>query len=383
MGYLAVTIGDDRSVAVHRPDQAVDPVVYETTTRLWFAEDGTVGLGPAGVDAGPSPRSASASISRVGNQEADPDGHQPEDLLAHAVNCLVAMATDRHGGVTPSVAVTYPDSWSPGRLAVLRGAFARTGLHGVLLVPNATAAGAFAALVPTNVTDPDPAPVADDVSLTIGALAVLEGPGPQSPDSAVTDALPIVAKSQALAFSEALPVDDPTTTVTPVEEDPHRKRRPLLIVTGAAVAVILASVAIAAAQGTFSDGVDVAPPAITDAQTAPATSSTATSPNGPVLPAVAPAVPFPTTVPEVVLQQPPSSGPSEPTLAEPPRPETPRAEPPRPETRAEPSPEPEPATPTPPRTRRPLTRPTVPDFTYPTVPDFTYPTAPRSNGAGR
>lgn len=353
MGYLAITIGGDKSVAVHRPDRGVDPIVYETTTRLWFAEDGTIGLGPDGVDAGPSPRSATASISRVGNGQGDE--FPPEDLLAHAVNCLVSMVTDRHGGVVPSVAMTYPDAWRPGTLALLRGALDRTGSAGVLLVPSADASGAFAALVPT--TAVDAAPIDDDVSLSIGALSVLEGADPQAPDSAVTDALPIVARPQALAFSEALPVVEPTSAITPVTEDSRSRRRPLLIVTGAAVAVIIASVGIAAALGTFSDGADVSPPAITDAQTASAPSSTTTAaPSAAIV-----VVPFPTATPEAAQEQQPAPEPTdatEPTLAQPP---------------PEPSREPDAPAPDVPTTRGPLTRPTIPEFTYPTIPRFDSP----------
>nr|WP_296773684.1 hypothetical protein [Rhodococcus sp. (in: high G+C Gram-positive bacteria)] len=356
MGYLAITIGDDKSVAVHRPDRGVDPIVYETTTRLWFAEDGTIGLGPDGVDAGPSPRSATASISRVGNGQGDE--FPAEDLLAHAVNCLVSMVTDRHGGVVPSVAMTYPDAWRPDTLALLRGALDRTGGAGVLLVPSGAASGAFAALVPTTAVDVDAAPIDDDVSLSIGTLSVLEGAEPPAPDSAATDALPIVARPRALAFSEALPVVEPTSAITPITEDSGSRRRPLLIVTGAAVAVIIASVGIAAALGTFSDGADVNPPAITDAQTAPAPSSTTT----PVPSAAIVVVPFPTATPDAASEQPAAPDPTdvtEPTLAQPPPPE--------------PSPEPEAPAPDVPTTRGPLTRPTIPEFTYPTIPRFDSP----------
>jgi hypothetical protein len=198
MGYLAISIGDTKSVAVHRRDTTVDPTVFETTTDLSFAEDGTVSLGTeAQRDSGSGATTVAASISRVGRPPSEGDVYLAEDLVAHAVNCLVAMTASNHGGVTPSVAVVHPDSWGAAEVDLLLGAFDHTGLRGVNLVPQAAARGAFAAL-------DSGAGLSDDVGLAIGALAVLEDG--RSADAADTDALPVVAPPQALAFSEAIPV---------------------------------------------------------------------------------------------------------------------------------------------------------------------------------
>lgn len=314
MGYLAVSIGDTNSVAVHRRDTTVDPTVFETTTELSFAEDGTVSLGTdTQHESEGSAPTVAASISRVGRPPAEDDVYLAEDLVAHAVNCLVAMTRSRHGGVTPSVAVVHPDSWGTREIDLLLGALDHTGLRGVHLVPQTAARSAFAAL-------DSGAGLPDDVALAIGALAVLEGG--RSVDAADTDALPVIASPQALAFSEAIPV----AVAEPSPSDPEserRKRKPLLIVTGLAAAVILASIGIAAALGTFSDGPEVTPPPITDAQS-PSTTSVAppTSPQ-------AVAVPFPTTEPAPpTTEAPPALPPQEAVETVPPQPAPPAAPPP-------------------------------------------------------
>ncbi|MGA9872642.1 MAG: hypothetical protein WBQ44_16070 [Rhodococcus sp. (in: high G+C Gram-positive bacteria)] len=96
------------------------------------------------------------------------DGHRAEDLVAHAVNCLVAMVAARHGGVTPAVALPCREGWGSDEHALLDAAFDRTGLHGVQLVSHDAAKGAYETVAANG------APVSLVVGLAVGALVVLE-----------------------------------------------------------------------------------------------------------------------------------------------------------------------------------------------------------------
>lgn len=337
MGYLAMSIGDDTAAAVHRPDQSVDPEIFETPATLSFGEDGTVSLGaPSAAE------NVSRFASRIGQGV---DGYVAEDLVAHAANCLVSMVTAKHGGVVPATALTYPRTWGPEELALLRTALDHTGLHGVRLVSENRAMFEFDSVSSSDVE------VSTAVSLAVGALAVLEESDVAEGDSFDTDAIPVVTEQKALAFSEAM-----SAAPSETPDDPERTRRkPLLVVTGIAVAVILASVGIAAAFGTFDDGAEVSPPAITDALL-PTTTQAPTT----VSSAVAP---FPTA--------PPAEPESTPETTESPSAEvTPEVAPAVPEPVPAAPPEPT-FTTQPPRT--PLQFPVVPpvpEFTYPTVPSF-------------
>ncbi|MFT7024008.1 MAG: hypothetical protein ACJA07_003112 [Rhodococcus sp. (in: high G+C Gram-positive bacteria)] len=363
MGYLAISVDDETAVAVHRRDATVDPAVFETPCRLAFAEDGTVRLGD---DAETGAASVSGFVSRVG-QPAGVDGHRAEDLMAHTANCLLAMVTALHGGVAPAVAMTHPRSWGEDKIALLRDAFEHTGLHGVLLVPEDAATGEVESMISGN-----PTPVTGAAALAVGALAVLERSTQATPETADTDAIPIVEAPAALAFSEAPTF--PVPALTPVGNeagDARRRHRPLLVFIGVAVAAALSAVGVAAALGTFSDGADVDPPVITDAQVPAATDAPAPVPADTV------EIPFPTApeAPPSDVVRPPAPAPEPQPAAPAPEPEPAPA--PAPEIKAPPTANPPTEIPSP--TELAPVRPTIPRFTYPTAPRFTYPTIPRRN----
>lgn len=359
MGFVVISVGDERSVAVHRRDRTEEPTVFLTPSVLSFAEDGTVALGDTTV---PVASVVRVSTARVGQQQSVADEYRAEDLLAHAANCLVAMVTAQHGSA-PTVALTVPDQWGPREHALLRDSFDHTGLHDVVLVADDDARRAFSGLGSS-----DESVVGVDVALAVGALSILENSA--AVDTVDTDAIAVIAAPTALAFSEA---PDPSHTAAFSEDTAYshhgfdaegaagtRRRTPLLVVTGAAVAVILISVGVAAALGTFSDGADVSPPPITDAQVPAISSTEIPSPTPP-----AAAIPFPTA------PEPAPATPAENPTAQ----ATERQAPDAPQPA---QPEPPPAapaitTPPPAVTRELPVRPTIPNFTYPTIPNFDRP----------
>ena len=81
----------------------------------------------------------------------------------------------------------------------------------------------------------NPTPVTGAAALAVGALAVLERSTQATPETADTDAIPIVEAPAALAFSEAPTF--PVPALTPVGNeagDARRRHRPLLVVIGVA-----------------------------------------------------------------------------------------------------------------------------------------------------
>lgn len=317
MGFLAVAVDEATAVAVHRPTLSTPPEILETPARLSVGPDGTARIGQL-------------------------DGVS----VARTIASLSAHVTFVHGGVVPIVGFALPPGWGPAEIVVLRDALARTGMPDVRLISANRARFEFESVDSSGQT-----PLSDTASRAIGALAVLESPQDESdPD---TDAIPVIVAPAALAFSES-PLDQNAAPIPPSTE-PNR-RRPLVVVTAAAVAVIAASVGIAAALGTFDDGAEVTPPAITDAQT-PETSA----PLAPAAPTSA--IPFPTT-------EPPAQEPArDPVAVPPPVVTTPARPQPQPPALDE-LPPPEEEQPPSPTGRPRLTYPTIPDFTYPTIPDF-------------
>ncbi len=374
MSSLAVMIDDERTVAVYRLRTSDAPTVFATATELSFAEDGSVSLGPKTAPGTPSSPVLRGFASRIGQSSVHSIGvYRPEDLYAHAVNCVVALVTAQHNGLAPAVAVAHPQHWTSAELDLLVDALEYTGLHGVLLVPADEASAAFAAL--PNGAETDALGADQSTATARGALTAIESPattafdavGTDSTFDAVdTDSLPILTGPAALAFSEAPPQDTSSFASSPdappyVDAPPPehvRRRTPLIVVTAAAVVVVLASIGIAAALGTFSGGSEVPPPAIIDADNPTTTpSQTGITTSSPVPFATAP------------------QAPDDSNDGENPQPTAPLAPVPEPvptvEVPAEPDPE---AATVPTRTRGQLPpRPTVPKFTYPTIPKLQQP----------
>ncbi|WP_186628722.1 hypothetical protein [Rhodococcus sp. BP22] len=344
-GYLAMTIADGVSVAVHRRSRSEHPSVFVTDTALSYSGDGTARLG---ADASADSTPLVGFFGRVDEPEDSGQEFRAEDLVATAAFCLVNAVTAEHGGTVPHAVLTHPNTWSSHAIDAVRDALDRVDLDQVTLISDEAAAREF---FRSNSGD------LDQVTVTRGALGIVEAMYPIPADSADTDALPVVTSAPALAFSEAIPVQVPPAPESPQSTESPNSKRPIAIVTAAAVALVLVSIGIAAAMGAFSDGPDVVPPTITDAGSTPTTEPSPT-------PVPAAAVPIPT------FSAPPSELPSPESVPNPAPPivETIPAQPlppPAPETVA---PEPvEPSLPPPP-TKTPPPRLTFPDFTFPDSP---------------
>ncbi|MET4046746.1 MULTISPECIES: hypothetical protein [unclassified Rhodococcus (in: high G+C Gram-positive bacteria)] len=346
-GYLAMTIADGVSVAVHRRNRSEHPSVFVTDTVLTYSGDGAARLG---ADASADSTPLVGFFGRVDEPEDSGQEFRAEDLVATAAFCLVNAVTAEHHGTVPHAVLTHPNTWSSHAIDSVRDALDRIALEQVTLISDEAAAREFFRSSSGDL---------DQVTVTRGALGIVEAMYPVPADSADTDALPVVTPAPALAFSEAIPVQVPPSPESPQSTESPNSKRPIAIMTAAAAALVLVSIGIASAMGAFSDGTDVVPPTITDAGSTPTTEPSPT-------PVPAAAVPIPT------FGAPPSELPSPesvPTPA-PPNPAPPIVEsipaqplpPPAPETV-----EPEPVEPS---------LPLLPTKTLPprlTFPDFTFP----------
>ncbi|MGV8875816.1 MAG: Hsp70 family protein [Rhodococcus sp. (in: high G+C Gram-positive bacteria)] len=142
-GHLGITIGNTRSVAVHRIHPDDEPTIVVLPTTLRFDEDGRAHLGEP-ADTAPFTRFVDL-VGRQEDLEPDADAYRAEDLMANSANCLVTMvAAAADSGDKPVTTMTYPTRWPRDSVALLRDALDHTGLTAVALVPDAKAVSTFA-----------------------------------------------------------------------------------------------------------------------------------------------------------------------------------------------------------------------------------------------
>ncbi|MCZ4517870.1 Hsp70 family protein [Rhodococcus ruber] len=142
-GHLGLTVGNTRSVAVHRVRADDEPTVVVVPTTLRFDEDGRAHLGEP-ADTAPYTRFVDL-VGQQENLEPHADAYRAEDLMANAANCLVTMMSAAAESVDrPVTTMTYPARWPRESVALLRDALDHTGLDSVALVPDAKAASTFA-----------------------------------------------------------------------------------------------------------------------------------------------------------------------------------------------------------------------------------------------
>lgn len=123
-----------------------DPEPVERLTHLHLHSDGTATLGVRDPGAGEC-SSFSGFVDRVG----DPAGvraedgalSRAEDLVATAMECLLADAAPLVGDAPATVAAAHPTEWSPATVAVLRNALDYVGLRHVALISDAEAVAAW------------------------------------------------------------------------------------------------------------------------------------------------------------------------------------------------------------------------------------------------
>ncbi|MEZ7236678.1 hypothetical protein QYS60_02690 [Rhodococcus sp. GXMU-t2271] len=123
-----------------------DPEPVERLTRLHLHSDGTATLGANDPGAGGC-SSFSGFVDRVGDSAGvrAEDGalSRAEDLVATAMECLLADAAPLVGDAPATVAAAHPTEWSPATVAVLRNALDYVGLRHVALVSDAEAVAAW------------------------------------------------------------------------------------------------------------------------------------------------------------------------------------------------------------------------------------------------
>ena len=142
-GHLGITVGNTRSVAVHRIDADDEPTIFVLPTTLRFDDEGRAHLGEP-ADTAPFTRFVDL-VGRQEDLEPDADAYRAEDLMANAANCLVtSVAATTESGERPVTTMTYPTRWPRESVALLRDALDHAGLTAVALVPDAKAVSTFA-----------------------------------------------------------------------------------------------------------------------------------------------------------------------------------------------------------------------------------------------
>ena len=123
------------------------PAPIERRSAVHLHQDGTATLGEIDpiLDQGAS--SFTNFLDRVGTQSGiraeDGSLSRAEDLVATAMECLLADAAPLIGDRQYTVVATHPTEWAPATVAVLRNALDYVGLRHVSLVSDAEAAAAW------------------------------------------------------------------------------------------------------------------------------------------------------------------------------------------------------------------------------------------------
>ncbi|MCK0090422.1 hypothetical protein MWU77_06440 [Rhodococcus sp. F64268] len=135
------------SVAVTSPSPGrPDPDPIERRTAVHLHSDGTATLGEHHVVDG-NTSSFTDFVDRLGrsNGVRANDGalSRAEDLVATAMECLIADAGTMIGDANYTVVASHPTDWPPSTVALLRNALDYVGLRHVSLISDAEAAAAW------------------------------------------------------------------------------------------------------------------------------------------------------------------------------------------------------------------------------------------------
>ncbi len=135
------------SVAVTSPTPGrPDPAPIERFTAVHLHSDGTATLGDHDVVDGHT-SSFTGFVDRLGHSGGvranDGSLSRAEDLVATAMECLLADAASLIGDTPYTAVATYPTDWPSSTVAVLRNALDYVGLRHVSLVSDAEAAAAW------------------------------------------------------------------------------------------------------------------------------------------------------------------------------------------------------------------------------------------------
>ncbi|MGU3584932.1 hypothetical protein ACLBYD_17335, partial [Rhodococcus sp. C26F] len=135
------------SVAVTSPTPGrPDPAPIERFTAVHLHSDGTATLGDHDVVDGHT-SSFTGFVDRLGHSGGvranDGSLSRAEDLVATAMECLLADAASLIGDTPYTSVATHPTDWPSSTVAVLRNALDYVGLRHVSLVSDAEAAAAW------------------------------------------------------------------------------------------------------------------------------------------------------------------------------------------------------------------------------------------------
>ncbi|MGX7727023.1 hypothetical protein [Rhodococcus sp. 5G237] len=135
------------SVAVTSPTPGrPDPAPIERFTAVHLHSDGTATLGDHDIVDGHT-SSFTGFVDRLGHSGGvranDGSLSRAEDLVATAMECLLADAASLIGDTPYTAVATYPTDWPSSTVAVLRNALDYVGLRHVSLVSDAEAAAAW------------------------------------------------------------------------------------------------------------------------------------------------------------------------------------------------------------------------------------------------
>ncbi|APE10528.1 hypothetical protein BO226_16050 [Rhodococcus sp. 2G] len=135
------------SVAVTSPTPGrPDPAPIERFTAVHLHSDGTATLGDHDVVDGHT-SSFTGFVDRLGHSGGvranDGSLSRAEDLVATAMECLLADAASLIGDTPYTAVATHPTDWPSSTVAVLRNALDYVGLRHVSLVSDAEAAAAW------------------------------------------------------------------------------------------------------------------------------------------------------------------------------------------------------------------------------------------------
>ncbi|MEE2034307.1 Hsp70 family protein [Rhodococcus chondri] len=135
------------SVAVTSPSPGrPDPAPIERRTAVHLHSDGTATLGDHHAADG-STSSFVEFVDRLGRATGvranDGSLSRAEDLVATAMECLLADAMTLIGDERYTAVATHPTEWPPSTVAVLRNALDYVGLRHVSLISDAEAAAAW------------------------------------------------------------------------------------------------------------------------------------------------------------------------------------------------------------------------------------------------
>ncbi|NLG56739.1 MAG: hypothetical protein GX542_14020 [Rhodococcus sp.] len=245
---VGLCVGNDHAAAaVAAPGKELRTL--ELPATISTSPDGTVQLGEPAAGATDVVEGVMSQAGVAGGIEYGGTMTRPEDLVATALFCLFREVAQ---GLAADVkiAAAHPASWDTETVTALRESLDYMGLTDAVLVPDTDAlAATHDTMTPTTVSgssgrESRELRVAQGTALIAAGLVITA-----STADAATDAIPVVGDdSENMAYSAVLPqVPATPAAATPAAAATKPDRRPLLVGTASAVALLLGGALIVAA----------------------------------------------------------------------------------------------------------------------------------------